>query len=111
MEGNFSEPRPDCQAQSEGSFCTAIALRPSASAGGLSWGIQISDLVYYVELGEQIVDQEVSLRRRITLPLSYDKDVTITIEMVKNARISRNYIIERLFQHRIATMRDLKEGK
>ena len=32
----------------------------------------------------------------------------MTLGMVKNARMSRAYIIERLFQHRVAAMRDIK---
>jgi len=30
--------------------------------------------------------------------------------MVKNARMCRAYIIDRLFQHRVAGMKDLKEA-
>jgi DNA-binding transcriptional MerR regulator len=80
-----------------------------ALARGISWGIRPADLAYYAELGERIVDHEVRLRSRITGHLPHDADAATTIEMVHNARISRTYVIERLFQHRVAGMRDLKE--
>jgi DNA-binding transcriptional MerR regulator len=78
-------------------------------AQAFSWGIRIEDLSYYVELGEKIVDHEVALKRHITHHLPYNEDAAVTLEMVKNARTSRTYIIDRLFQHRIASMKDLKD--
>jgi DNA-binding transcriptional MerR regulator len=80
-----------------------------ALARGLSWGIQAGDLAYYAELGQQIVDHEVRLRSRITGPLPHDADAAITIEMVHNARVSRTYVIERLFQHQVMGMKDIKD--
>jgi hypothetical protein len=38
-----------------------------------------------------------------------EEDAALTIEMVKSARMCRAYIIDRLFQHRVAAMRDLKD--
>ena len=78
-------------------------------ARAFSWGLRIEDVTYYVELGEKIVDHEAALKRRLTHHLSYAEDAALTMEMVKNARMSRAYIIDRLFQHRIAAMRDLKD--
>ena len=78
-------------------------------ARGNEAGIGIEDVRYYVELGEKIVDQEMALRRRLTHHLPYAQDAALTIEMVKHARMSRAYIIDRLFQHRVANMPDLKE--
>jgi DNA-binding transcriptional MerR regulator len=80
-----------------------------ALARGISWGIRPGDLSYYPELGQQIVNHEVRLRSRITRPLPRDADAATTIEMVQNARVSRTYIIERLFQQRVAGMKDLKD--
>lgn len=80
-------------------------------ARGNEAGIGIDDIRYYVELGEKIVDHEMALRRRLTHHLPYAQDAALTIEMVKNARMSRAYIIDRLFQHRVADMPDLKEPK
>jgi DNA-binding transcriptional MerR regulator len=80
-------------------------------AQAFSWGIRINDLIYYVELGEKIVDHEVALKQHITHHLSYNEDVAVTLEMVKNARMSRTYIIDRLFQRRIASMNDIKDNQ
>ena len=77
-------------------------------ARAFSWGIRVSDLTYYVELGKKIVDHEFALRGRVTHHLPYGEDAAMTLGMVKNARMSRAYIIERLFQHRVAAMRDIK---
>jgi DNA-binding transcriptional MerR regulator len=74
-------------------------------------GFRMEDITYYVELGEQIVDREMALRRRMTGHLPVEEDAALTIEMVKSARMCRAYIIDRLFQHRVAVMRDLKEGR
>jgi DNA-binding transcriptional MerR regulator len=73
------------------------------------FGIRTTDLSYYAELGEKIVDREMALRSRVTGRLPYQKDAAATIQMVKNARICRAYVIDRLFQHRVADMKDLKE--
>lgn len=72
-------------------------------------GVRSEMVTYYVELGEKIVDHEMALRKQLTGHLPYDQDAAVTMEMVKAARASRSYIIDRLFQHRIAAMKDLKE--
>jgi DNA-binding transcriptional MerR regulator len=77
--------------------------------GAFNFGIRAADLSYYSELGEKIVDQEMQLRNRMTGRLPYQKDSAATIQMVKNARMCRAYVIDRLFQHRVAAMKDLKD--
>ncbi|MGE5258473.1 MAG: hypothetical protein ACM3KE_17485, partial [Hyphomicrobiales bacterium] len=77
--------------------------------GALNFGIRPGDLSYYSELGEKIVDHEMALRQRMTGRLPYPQDAATTTRMVKNARMCRVYIIDRLFQHRVAAMKDLKE--
>ena len=77
--------------------------------GALNFGIRAKDLSYYAELGEKIVDQEMALRNRMTGRLPYRQDAAATTQMVKNARMCRAYIIDRLFQQRVAAMKDLKE--
>jgi DNA-binding transcriptional MerR regulator len=74
----------------------------------LNFGIRARDLSYYADLGEKIVDQEMALRNRMTGRLPYQQDAAATTRMVKNARMCRAYIIDRLFQHRVAAMKDLK---
>lgn len=78
-------------------------------ARAFSWGLRVKDLTYYVKLGEKIVDHEMALRGRTTHGLSDSMDAALTMEMVKNARVSRAYIIDRLFQHRLAGMKDMKD--
>lgn len=75
----------------------------------LEVGVRVEDLAYYVEFGEKIIDHEMALRSRMTGSLPYSQDAARTIEMVKDARKCRSYIIDRLFQHRVASMRDFKE--
>ena len=78
-------------------------------AGAFNFGIRAEDLSYYAELGAKIVDHEMALRNRMTGRLPYQQDAAATTQMVKNARMCRAYIIDRLFQHRVAAMKDLKE--
>lgn len=77
----------------------------------LSNGLDEQDLTYYVDLGEKVVDHEMTLRRRMTHHLPHEADAALSMELVKYARITRSYVIDRLFQHRIAGMRDLKEDE
>lgn len=74
-----------------------------------NFGIRARDLSYYADLGEKIVDQEMSLRNQMTGRLPYQQDAAATTKMVKNARMCRAYVIDRLFQHRVAAMKDLKD--
>lgn len=78
-------------------------------ARALSAGVRVGDLAYYVEYGEKIVDREMALRSRMTRSLPFPEDAARTIGMVRDARRCRAYVIDRLFQHRVASMRDLKE--
>jgi len=78
-------------------------------ARGLARGLRPKDLTYYVELGKRMVDHEMEVRRRMTRHLADEQDAALTIEMVKDARMCRSYIIDRLFQYRVAGMRDLKD--
>ncbi|MCU0591876.1 MAG: hypothetical protein MUC57_10420 [Desulfobacterales bacterium] len=50
-----------------------------------------------------------ALRNRMTGRLPYQNDAAATIQMVKNTRMCRAYVIDRLFQLRVAAMKDLKE--
>lgn len=75
-----------------------------------NFGIRPDDLSYYAELGEKIVDHEMTLRSRMTGRLPYPEDAAATIQMVKKARMCRAYVIDRLFQHRVAAMKDLKDS-
>ena len=78
-------------------------------ARGFEFGVQIQDMAPYVALFEKIVDHEMAFRRRLTHHLPYSEDAAVTIELVKFARMGRAYVSERLFQQRVAAMKDLKE--
>ncbi|MFO7707417.1 MAG: MerR family transcriptional regulator [Desulfobacterales bacterium] len=72
-------------------------------------GIQAQDLAYYADLGDKIVDREMALRNRMTGALPDPQDAAATTQMVKSARMCRAYIVDRLFQHRVAAMKNLKD--
>jgi DNA-binding transcriptional MerR regulator len=74
-------------------------------------GLTIEDTTYYVKYGEKIVDHEMALRRRVTHHLPWDQDASRTMDLVRNARMLRAYIIDRLFQHRVAAMRGIKDSE
>jgi hypothetical protein len=78
------------------------------AARALRAGVRPADLAYYAAIGEKIVDCEMALRDRMTGRLSAAEDAALTIEMVKSARLCRAYVIDRLFQLRVAGMRSLK---
>ena len=74
-------------------------------------GLSSEDMTEYVALCEKIVDHEMAIRKRLTHHLPYDEDAALTIELVKSARMMRAYLIDRLFQRRVAAMTDLKEAE
>jgi DNA-binding transcriptional MerR regulator len=80
-------------------------------AQGLAWGLKIEDLAFYVATGKQMVDHEMKIRQKMTRTLPVKSDAVITQQMLKSARITRAYIMERLFQHRVAGMSGLKDER
>lgn len=93
----------------ENSFDPDDIAMGKALAQGLSWGYRADDFIFYVEAGEQIVKQELGLREKITTELSLEEDAQMTLKMIESARISRIYIIDRIFRQRISRMKGLKE--
>lgn len=77
-------------------------------AGGLARGLRVEDAAFYAELGKKIVDEEMAVRRRLTHHLSHEEDASLTLRMVHSARAMRGYVIDRLFQLRIAAAESLK---
>lgn len=76
-----------------------------------AFGLSSEVMTEYVALCEKIVDHEMAVRKRLTHHLPYDEDAALTIELVKSARMMRAYIIDRLFQGRVAAMNDLKDSE
>ncbi len=78
-------------------------------ARALALGITISDMAFYAVAAKQIVDEEMRLRARFTAHLPEDQDAGLTQRLVQAARVTRNYVIDRTFQRRIATAGKLKD--
>jgi DNA-binding transcriptional MerR regulator len=73
-----------------------------------NFGIRARDLSYYADIGEKIVDQEMDLRNQMIGRPPHPPDAAATAKLAKNVRMCRAYVIDRLFQHRVAAMHDLK---
>jgi predicted DNA-binding transcriptional regulator AlpA len=80
-------------------------------AQGLALGIKVSDMAFYAVAAKRIVDEEMRLRARFTADLPEDQDAGLTQRLVQSARATRNYVIDRTFQRRIAAAGHLKDEK
>ena len=49
------------------------------------------------------------LRQRLTGHLPDQQDAGVTAELTRGARVLRNYVTNRVFQHRVAAMKALKD--
>jgi DNA-binding transcriptional MerR regulator len=78
-------------------------------SAGLARGLEVGQLAFYPRLGKELVDEEMALRRRLTHHLPDEADASRTLELVRAARTTRSYVIDRLFQLRVAASRDLKD--
>lgn len=78
-------------------------------AQGLALGIAASDMAFYAVAAKRIVDEEMRLRARFTAHLPEDQDAGLTQRLVQAARATRNYVIDRTFQRRIAASGHLKD--
>ncbi len=78
-------------------------------AGAFTQGLGSSDLAFYAVLANELVDREMELRRRLTGHLPDDQDARVTTELTRGARTLRNYVIDRVFQHRVAAAKTLKD--
>ena len=80
-------------------------------AAAFALGLKASDLVFYRNIAKELVDQEMLLRRRLTGHLPDDRDARVTALLTRGARTLRNYVIDRVFQHRVAAAGALKDKK
>ena len=78
-------------------------------ARALERGVSPEDLAFYHRLGSKIVAEEMALRLRITKDLPPEADAELTLTLTQGARAMRSYVIDRLFQHRVAGARHLKD--
>jgi DNA-binding transcriptional MerR regulator len=78
-------------------------------AAAFALGLNASDLAFYRTIAEALVDQEMRLRERLTSHLPDDQDARITTQLTRGARALRNYVVDRVFQHRVAAAKTLKD--
>jgi len=78
-------------------------------ANGLGLGMNVDEMTFYPRLGKKIVDEEMALRWKLTHHLPEEADAGQTLKLVHAARATRSYVIDRLFQLRVAGSRDLKD--
>ena len=73
------------------------------------WGLTPEDCACYRRLGQEIVNQEMATRRRLTAHLPLEQDAALTLELTRLARALRTYVIDRVFQHRVMCLKGLKD--
>jgi DNA-binding transcriptional MerR regulator len=93
----------------QGSFDADDVAMGRGYREALAAGTRAVDLRFYVELGEAIVAAELALRNRATGRRPPAKDAAATIRMVQLARMCRAYVVDRIFQLRVAAMKTLKD--
>jgi hypothetical protein len=74
----------------------------------LDLGLTPADCDYYPRLAAEIVDQEMAVRRRLTEDLPFEHNAALTIDLTRAARALRAYVIDRVFQHRVMAMMNVK---
>jgi DNA-binding transcriptional MerR regulator len=67
----------------------------------ISFGQDLYELSFYVDLGKQIVEAEMNLRKDAVKGKSQQENIRITTEISRMADLLRGYIIRRLFQRRV----------
>jgi DNA-binding transcriptional MerR regulator len=74
--------------------------------GGLAMGLTPAECSYYHRFAAEIVDREMAVRDRLTAHLPLEQNARMTLELTRAARALRAYVIDRVFQHRVMTLRD-----
>ena len=67
----------------------------------MDFGQDVRELRFYIELGGQIIDKEIALRKRAVQGKSTKENIKITTEISMIADFLRAYVLRRLFQRRI----------
>lgn len=78
-------------------------------AQGRKNGLTVDDIGYYHELGSAMVEREMALREKVMAGLPPAQRGQVTLNMVRAARAMRGYVIDRLFQHRVARAQGIKD--
>jgi DNA-binding transcriptional MerR regulator len=77
--------------------------------GGLDLGLTPAECGYYHQLAVEIVDREMAVRERLTADLPLEQNARLTLELTRAARALRAYVIDRVFQHRVMSLRTPKK--
>lgn len=64
-------------------------------------GMKLQELSFWVELGRQIVEKEMALRRKMVAGKSTRENIAITAELTRVGDFYRDYILRRLFQRQV----------
>ncbi|MCP4117898.1 MAG: MerR family transcriptional regulator [Desulfobacteraceae bacterium] len=67
------------------------------------------DLAFYGEIASELSTREIEYRQKLTRDLPFDKDAALTLELSRNVRILRGYVMDRAFQLRILSLKGLKD--
>jgi DNA-binding transcriptional MerR regulator len=78
---------------------------------GLDLGMTVTDLSFYPDLADCMVEKEIGLRQKFTEPLTFEKDAAVTLELTRMARSLRTYVIDRIMQKRLIAFKGLKNRK
>jgi DNA-binding transcriptional MerR regulator len=95
----------------EGVFTQEDVEAGRAFAGGFERGLRADDLLFYVKVARELVDYQMRLRQRLTGHLPDGEDARTTAELTRGARLLRNYIMDRVFQRRVAAATTLKDER
>ena len=68
-------------------------------------GITPRDLAFYARFGQEIVEREMKLRQRMIRRLELPANIKVTMQMVRGARATRAYVIDRIFQEQVEASR------
>jgi len=76
------------------------------------FGVEFSEMEFYARLGREIIDHEMTLRRRLVRGKSKEENMRITLEVAKRVDLMHGYIMRRLFQRNImSTIQKSLAGK
>lgn len=68
-------------------------------------GLTPRDLSFYARFGQEIVEREMKLRQRMIRRLELPANIKVTMQMVRGARATRAYVIDRIFQEQVEASR------
>ncbi len=86
----------------DGCFDSEDLAVGSMLSQNLELGITVESLSYYPQLAKRIVEKEIAIQEELTQNKDYEEALAMTLDLTRNARILRSYIIDRIFQKQIA---------